>query len=144
MTNFVFRFPSPHYDAGNGPGSSPTLAPVLTPSERLAKAKQLIVELENLGIDEIKDLVSDASVTIHEVEAKVAAEAQKIEDEVVAAAKSVGPEIDAIASLIKEELAKFQAFEKTFCEQHALSIQAVNTWIAVIGGIVLLKLLKVI
>ena len=59
-------------------GSPVDLPPVLTPSERLAKAKELIVGLEVLGVDEIKDFISSASVTIHEVEAKVAAEAQKV------------------------------------------------------------------
>lgn len=34
--------------------------------------------------------------------------------------------------------------EQTFCQQHAIAVGALNTWAAVIGGIVLLKLLGVI
>ena len=71
------------------------------------------------------------------------AEAAVLEADAAAVIEKL-PSLAEIEDLFKTELAKFQAFEKTFCEQHALSIQAVNTWIAVIGGIVLLKLLKVI
>ena len=34
--------------------------------------------------------------------------------------------------------------EQTFCQKHQIAVGAINTWAAVIGGIVLLKLLGVI
>ena len=49
-----------------------------------------------------------------------------------------------LESEVKDDVDKLIVLEQTFCQQHQIAVGAINTWAAVIGGIVLLKLLGVI
>ena len=45
---------------------------------------------------------------------------------------------------VNDDVNKIILLEQTFCQQHQIAVGAINTWAAVIGGIVVLKFLGVI
>ena len=91
--------------------------------DRLTQAKALLAQLEALGVAEVQDQITALKAVISDLEAKAVAEAEVVKTEAVAVVADV------------------EAAEQSFCQQHAITVQALNTWAAVLAAVLLIKLL---
>lgn len=117
--------------------SPATAAPVETPPAEIAVATPTVTlqgptaeQLATMTVADLaklrNDIVAAASMALDTVE-------QAAKDLEAKAAADIIPVIDEAILL-----------EQTFCQKHQIAVGAVNTWVAVIGGIVLLKLLGIL
>jgi hypothetical protein len=101
--------------------------------ELLAEANAVLASLEALNSDAFESAKAAIIADIAALEAKIKEEEAAAE----AAINTAEAAIETVATGLI-------TIEQTFCQKHAIAVGAINTWLAVIGGIVVLKLIGVI
>jgi hypothetical protein len=123
----------PMYDGETTATSAPTeITPVVAVTEAPVAVIQgpTAAQLAEMTLEDLSklkaDIVAGAELAVSTVE-------QAIKDAETKAAAEITEVVNSVI-----------AAEQTFCQKHAIAVGAINTWAAVIGGIVVLKLLGVI